>query len=254
MKALRDTHLFFVRYSVQMLRNPVWLIVGISTPLLYLALFTPLLKGLPSTPGLGGAGSVLDVFLPGILALLAFGSGVGSGFSTIFEMQTGVTERFRVTPASRLAILLGPILSGIVAMLIFDLILVIVGALFGFTVHVLGLLVLSVLLSVFMATMAAFSTATALLTKDISAFAAIVNGINLPVLLLAGVLLPISLGPTWMEVLAHFDPLYYLVIAARPLSSGDFGSSNVWLGFAVLVPLCALTLAWARTVLRRLVA
>lgn len=254
MKTLRDTHLLFVRYSVQMLRNPVWLVVGISTPLLYLALFTPLLKGLPSAPGLGSGSSVLDLFLPGILALLAFGSGVGSGFSTIFEMQSGVTERFRVTPASRLAILLGPIVSGIVAMLIFDAILVIVGALFGFAVHLLGLLVLGVLLSVFMAMMAAFSTAIALLTKEISAFAAIVNGINLPVLLLAGVLLPISLGPTWMEVLAHFDPLYYLVIAARPLASGDFSASNVWLGFAVLVPLCALTLAWATTVLRRLVA
>ena len=44
MKLVRDTWLLFHRYTVQMLRNPVWLFVGFSTPLLYLVLFTPLLK------------------------------------------------------------------------------------------------------------------------------------------------------------------------------------------------------------------
>ena len=51
---------------------------------------------------------MLDLFLPGILALLAFASGIGAGFSTIFELQSGVIERFRVTPASRFAILHRP--------------------------------------------------------------------------------------------------------------------------------------------------
>ena len=88
--------------------------------------------------------------------------------------------------------------------------------------------------------MAAFSTATALVTKDISSFAAVINGMNLPILLLAGVLLPISLGPIWMRVLAHFNPLYYLVQASRALAVGSFGSPAVWQAFAVLVPLCAL--------------
>lgn len=254
MRTMKDTSLFFVRHSVQMMRNPVWMAVGLSTPLLYLALFTPLLKQLAGGPSFGFGGNVLDLFLPGILSLLAFGSGISAGFSTIFEMQQGVTERFRVTPASRLAILLGPILSGIAWMFLFDAVLVIVGALFGFSVHILGLIVLGVLLAAFMATMAAFSTAIALVTKDISAFAAIVNGINLPVLLLAGVLLPISLGPEWMKVLAHLDPLYYLVVASRPLAAGTVSSSNVSIGFAVLLPLCAVTLAWATSVLKRVVA
>ena len=44
MKTIRDIGLLFHRYTLQMLRNPVWLFVGFSTPILYLALFTPLLK------------------------------------------------------------------------------------------------------------------------------------------------------------------------------------------------------------------
>jgi ABC-2 type transport system permease protein len=253
MKVTRDIGLLFHRYLTQMLRNPIWLFVGFSTPILYLALFTPLLKHLSGGPGLP-QGNVLDLFLPGILSLLAFASGVGTGFSTIFELRAGVTERLRVTPASRFAILVGPILAGLVMMLVFDAVLVGVGAGLGFHVHALGLIVLGVLLCLLGTSMAAFSTAVALVTKEINSFAAIINGLNLPVLLLAGVLLPMSLGPLWMRVLAHFNPLFYLVEASRVLAGGVFSNSSVWQAFAVLVPLCALVLIWATRVFRKAVA
>jgi ABC-2 type transport system permease protein len=251
-KLVRDTGLLAWRRLSQLLRNPVWLFVSLTVPLLYLALFTPLLKHLPVAPRLGG--NVLDEFLPGILALLAFTSGANAGFATLFELQAGVIERFRVTPASRLALLLGPLASGMVSMFIFDLVLLVVGVAFGFHVRVPGLLVLSVLLALFYLTMAAFSTAVALLTKEITGFAAIVNGINLPLMLLAGVLLPISLGPGWMGVLAHFNPLYYLVTASRTLALDTFSGGALWQAFAVLTPLCVVSLAWATRVYRRAVA
>jgi ABC-2 type transport system permease protein len=250
MKLLRDTGLLAWRYTLQYLRNPVWLFVGLSTPLLYLALFTPLLKSLP---GVGGA-DVLDKFLPRILALLAFGSGISMGFGTIFELQAGVVERFRVTPTSRLALLLGPLVSGVGWMFLFDAILVVVGVAFGFHAHIAGLLVLAVLLALFMLSMASFSVATALVTKEISGFAAVVNGLNLPILLLAGVLLPISIGPEWMKVLGHFNPLYYLVTASTPLGADTFTGGATWQAFAVLVPLAVITVAWATRVYRRAVA
>jgi ABC-2 type transport system permease protein len=248
MKTVRDIGLLFQRYIIQLLRNPIWVIVGFSTPILYLALFTPLLRSV--VPG----GHVLNVFLPGVLALLAFASGAGAGFSTIFELQGGVIERLRVTPASRFAILTGPILAAMVMMFVFDAVVVAVGAGFGFSVHWAGLAVLAVLLGLLMIILAASSIATALLTKQISSFAAIVNGINLPVLLLAGVLLPISLGPAWIRVLAHFNPLYYLVDAARVLASGTLSGTAVWQAAAVLVPLCALVLTWATAVTRKAVS
>jgi len=45
---------------------------------------------------------------------------------------------------------------------------------------------LAVLLGLLMISMSAFSVAMALTTKEISAFAAVINGLNLPVCLLAG--------------------------------------------------------------------
>ena len=54
-------------------------------------------------------GHVLDVFVPGILVLIAFGAGMGAGWPVIWELDSGVIERLRVTPASRLALLLGTV-------------------------------------------------------------------------------------------------------------------------------------------------
>ena len=253
MKTAREVGLLFQRYLVQLLRNPVWVVVGFSTPILYLALFTPLLKKLTGSGGLP-TGNVLDLFLPGILSLLAFATGIGPGFNTLFELKAGVIERFRVTPASRFAILIGPILASMLMMLVFDAAVVAIAFGFGFSVHWGGLAVLVVLLGLLMVTVAAWSIATALVTKEISGFAAIANGINLPILLLAGVLLPISLGPAWMRALAHFNPLYYLVQASRVLAAGTLSGTAVWQAFAVLAPLCLLVLAWATRVFRTAVA
>ena len=253
MKTALDTRLLFQRYTLQLLRNPVWLFVGFSTPVLYLLLFTPLLKSLPGVKGFP-TGSVLQLFLPGILSLLAFTSGASAGFNTIFELQSGLIERLRVTPASRLAILVGPILSGLLMMTVFDAVVLAIAVGFGFTVHWAGLFVMIILLWALATLMASFSTAMALVTKDISSFAAIINGMNLPLLLLSGVLLPIALGPLWLRVLAHFNPLYYLVVAARALAVGHLSNSAVWQAFVVLIPLCALVLMWATRVFRRAVS
>jgi ABC-2 type transport system permease protein len=253
MKPVTDAGLLFRRYLTQLLRSPAFVVIGFATPILYLALFTPLLRQLAGRPGLP-SGHVLDLFLPGILALLAYASGAGPGFSTVFELRSGVIERLRVTPVSRLAILAGPILASMLLMFLFDLVLVLAGWGFGFHVHVPGLLLLGLLLALLMATMAAFSITVALRSGQINSVAAIINGLNLPVLLLGGVLLPISLGPAWLRVLAHVNPLYYTVAAARALAAGPLTGTAVWQAFAVLVPLCAATLYWATTVVRRAVA
>jgi ABC-2 type transport system permease protein len=253
MNPFNEIQLLFRRSFIQTLRNPVWMVVGLSTPLLYLALFTPLLQKLAGGPGFPTS-NVLDVFLPGILAFLAFGSGSGEGYTTLFDLKDGLTERFRVTPASRYVLLLSPVLADIVWLLIFNAVLIGAARLFGFDIHIGGLLVLFVLLALLLITSGTFSMTLALLTKEISGFAAIMNGINLPILLLSGVLLPLTLAPTWMLVIAHFNPLYYVVEANRLLAAGNIANSTVGLAFLVMVALAVATLWWATRAYRKAVA
>ena len=253
MKVLRDFTLLFKREFIHALRMPIWLAVGISTPLLYLALYTPLLQKLAGGPGFPTS-NVLDVFLPGMLGYLAFMSGSTEGYGTIFTLKDGQIERLRVTPASRYALLLSPILSDVAWMCIFIAILVAVAIPFGFHAHVTGLLVSLLLLALLVVVTGAFSVTVALLTKEIATFASIVSGISLPVLLLSGVLLPLSMAPTWMRVIAHFNPLYYVVDADRVLSGGTIWNSTVGLAFLVTGGLVLVSLLWATRVYKKAVA
>jgi hypothetical protein len=61
-------------------------------------------------------------------------------------------------------------------------------------------------------------------------------------------------GPTWMQVMAHFDPLYYVVEGARSLGSGDFSSDHVWQALAVIIPLSVMVLIWATNLFKKAVA
>jgi ABC-2 type transport system permease protein len=210
MKSVRDIMLLFRRSFVETKANLVWVGVGISTPLLYLVLFAPLLQKLAGGPGFPG-GNVLNTFLPGILAFLAFASGNGPGFTVSYELQEGVIERFRVTPTSRFGLLFSPILNNVVWFLLFMVIFVVAALPFGFQFHLAGLLVSFVLMALLLIIVSAFSISIALITKDLSSLAAVMNGINLPVLLLSGVLLPMTLAPLWMRVIAHVNPVYYVV-------------------------------------------
>ncbi len=55
-------------------------------------------------------------------------------------------------------------------------------------------------------------------------------------------------------MLAHLNPLYYLVEAPALLGAGHISTHQVGLAFAVLVPLCVLSSGWATGVFRKAVA
>lgn len=237
------------RKLLETLRQPAWLVMGLITPLLYLILFAPLLHEFAGGPGFTHT-AVLDVFLPGLLSLLAFSSGMGAGWGVIFELDSGVIERLRVTPVSRFALLMGTVLRDVIAYLIPAVIVVLVAIPFGYHPHLAGTVILLVLTCLLTATVSAWSSALGIIMREIGSLAAIVTGLQLPLTLLSGVLLPLSLAPAWLRDLGHIDPLYYTVEASRRLSAGHIINGTVGLGFLITAVLTILTLIWATHVYR----
>ena len=237
------TGLFFRRKLLETLRQPVWLITGLTTPLLYLALFAPLLRSLAGGPAFP-PGHVLDVFVPGILVLIAFGAGMGAGWPVVWELDSGVIERLRVTPGSRFALLLGTVLRDVVMFAVPGVVVMAIAALVGFHAHWGGLAVLLVLLALLTAACSATSSALGLTLKQIGSLAAVVTGVQLPLTLLSGILLPLSLGPSWLRVLGHLNPMYYAVQASRSLAAGSVITGTVGVGFLVTGAAAALALWW----------
>lgn len=253
MRLALQTGLFFRRKLLEALRQPVWIITGLSAPLLYLALFEPLLKPLAGRAGFP-SGKVLDVFVPGVLTLIAFGAGMGAGWVVIWELDSGVTERLRVTPASRFALSLGTLLRDIVMFAVPALMVVVIAIPFGFQAHWGGLAILIVLLGLLTASVSAASSALGITLKQIGSLAAVVTGIQLPLTLLSGILLPLSLGPGWLQALGHANPMYYAVEAARDLAAGRITTATVGVGFLVMGAASAVALWWGTRSYRQAMA
>src|ERR1700720_1828452 len=146
MKLLSDTWLMFQRYLFIFLRNPAWVAIGVIQPLLYLILFAPLLKSLVEVPGFP-AGGAYNVFVPGLLIQLGLFGASGVGFGLIAELRSGVIERFRVTPVSRFALLLGRALRDIFVMVVQAAVLLLLSIPFGLHASVVAILVMLALVA-----------------------------------------------------------------------------------------------------------
>jgi ABC-2 type transport system permease protein len=239
MRVLRDTWLIFQRSTVLTLRNPVWLIMGLMQPILYLVLFGPLLKNVAGMPGFPPGGA-FNVFVPGILVMTALFSSVFVGFGLCDELREGVVERMRVTPMSRVAMLLGRSLRDVLFLLCQALVLVVLSIPFGLSVNGGGLVVAFALLALVGLVMSPLSYTLALILGSEDALAPTVNAIALPLLLLSGVMLPMTLAPDWLQAVAKFNPLYHAVVATRDLFNANLGDGEIVVGVAVMAALAAL--------------
>jgi ABC-2 type transport system permease protein len=241
MKVARDTWLVFVRYFQLLIGNPAWVVIGVLQPFLYVVLFAPLLKPLAATPGFPHGGPY-NVFVPGLLIQLGLFGAAGVGFSLIAELRYGVIERFRVTPVSRVALLLGRALRDILTLIIQAIVLLLVSIPFGLHVELVPVLVVLGLVALLGLGMACIAYACALWLKDENSYAPLIFTASLPLLLLSGVLLPLSFAPQWLQRIADLNPLSYAVTAARELFLQNASDPSVVKGLAIMVALALVAL------------
>jgi ABC-2 type transport system permease protein len=219
------------------LRNPTWLVISLMQPVLYIVLFGPLLE--PLSGQLGG-GNAYSIFVPGILVQLGMFGALFVGFGLIAEWRAGVIESQRVTPASRTALLLGRVLRDVLVLLVQGTLLVLVSVPFGLRAPVLGVVLTLLVVALLGAALAAVSYALALTLKSEDAFAPLLNAVMFPVLLLSGILLPMSLAPGWLQAVSDVNPFKHVVEAAREFFVGGYGTSTAWWGVAMTVLLAVL--------------
>src|ERR1700730_9906710 len=194
MKVLRDTWIVFGRYWTLFIRNPAWVAVGVTQPALYLFLFAPLLKSVASVRGFPPGGAY-NVFVPGLLIQLGRFGASGVGFGLIAELREGIVERLRVTPVSRVALLFGRALRDIATLLIQSLLLIVLSLPFGLNLNFVGFMVVLALVALIGLTIASIAYTVALWLRSEDAYAPVVLTAPLPLLLLSGVLLPLTLAP-----------------------------------------------------------
>jgi ABC-2 type transport system permease protein len=242
MKFFRDVYILFRRALQITLRNPVWLFFGMFQPLCFLFFFAPLLEKLVLQPGMEG--NALSIYTPGLLVMTALFSTSFVGFSLIDDVRSGVIERFQVTPVSRAAIIIARSLRDMLMLTVQSLFLVALAWAMGLSAPLSGVLLSFGLILLIGMTMSCCSYTIALIVKSEDALAPILNFFILPLQLLAGITLPLSLAPNWLQTVASFNPLSHAVTGARALFAGviDF---SVLMGFLCVGIACVLALIWS---------
>lgn len=225
----RDTWTVLTREIKPLARDPFQVVFSMIQPLVFLGLFAPLLPDLGDT-------SALQWFVPGIVAMSCLMGTSMVGSNLLLEMQTGSHERLLVAPLRRPALLLGRALKEIVPMLAQTAIIVLVVTPFSFELNLVGVLAGVAILAVFCGGAASLSYTLALACKGRDwMFWAVQQTILFPILLLAGMLLPVENGPTWLQTASSLNPLTHVVNAERALFSGTFPVDTVLGGAAAAV-------------------
>jgi ABC-2 type transport system permease protein len=223
---LRDTRIVLARQLRLSLRSPAWIAIGLAQPVLYLLLFGPLLKPIASQLGTTNA---YTLFVPGLLVQLSIFGALFVGFGLIGEYRDGVIEAERVTPASRGALLLGRVLRDVLQIAIQGAVLIGLGVALGMRGPFFGILLGYVMAIVLTGAVAAAGYALGLAVKSEDTLAAVANGVSLPVLLLSGILLPMSLAPLWLQRISDVIPIKHIVQGIRNLFAGTpWTAETLW--------------------------
>jgi ABC-2 type transport system permease protein len=181
------------------------------------------------------ANNPYSFFVPGLLIQLGLFGAAFVGFTIIADWRAGVIERFRVTPVSRMALLAGRVLRDVMTLTVQAVVLVLAGLAFGLRAPVAGVLISLGFVAVVAVTLSAVSYSVGLLLKSEDALAPLLNMVMVPLMLLSGIMLPMTLGPHWLRAVAKATPFGYIINAMRGGFAGHYFNTVMVEGIAVSI-------------------
>ena len=243
-RAIEDSLLITGRNLIRRQRNPIIIVAIAIFPMVFLAGFWLVGQKLMAAQGV----NYIQYLVPIINLQALFFSGLGSALMFAKDIESGMMNRCRAMPISRISTIAGLVAAYMIRALLATLVLLLVAyAIFGFRFQGsllawLGYLILVVTF-----------TGTAIMGYSILAIKLrrpdLVNAIAIipytPLLLLSNGFSPTENFPTWLQPIVRYQPVSVTSDALRSLVAGSDGAfslfcySFVWLAgllvlFAVL--------------------
>jgi ABC-2 type transport system permease protein len=242
MTTLRDTWFMIARQARNLMREPIWIVLLLVQPMVWLVLYGQLFKNVTRLGGFG-TGSYVTFLAPAIVVMNAFFGATWSGMSMIADLDHKVVERFLATPASRFAIVLSQIVRSALTAAIQAVVILVVALALGVRVHTgaLGWLVVILAAILVNSAFAGVSQAIALLTRREATMIAVANFIGLPLLFLSTTMIARAQMPGWMQTAAMFNPVDWGVKAAREVVLPNTSWGSVGWYLLLLLALSAVT-------------
>lgn len=247
MTAVRQTTQVSLRSLRALVRQPAYLGITLTQPVIWLLLFGALFKSVAQIPGFHG-GSYIDYLTPGIVVMLAVSSAGWSGMGFIEDINGGVMDRMLVSPVWRGALNAGIVVGMIVTIVIQTALIVLLALALGadYRGGVGGVVIMIVLAGLLGAVFASLSNGLGVLARQRESLIGAVSLVLLPLTFLSTALMQQSLVPRWIRTVAKFNPVNWAVEAARSaaMEKTDWGVVASRLGMLLALALIA---AWFAT-------
>ena len=225
-ETLSDIIVMTRRDILRYLRLPQLLVFNAMLNVVLLLLFNYVFGGAIETGGL----KYVQYFLPGFLAqTVVFGS-TQTSVGIAEDLSKGLIDRFRSLPMARSAFLSGRVVADAVRYAILVVLMIIVGTAIGFRFQngagpVLAGIMLILLFGVALTWVGVF---IGISVKDVET--AQVAGFVwvFPLVFASSLYVPIESMPSWLQVFAKINPVTPMVDTIRALSLGTSVSASLW--------------------------
>ena len=100
-------HTWFMvgRQARNLMREPIWIVLLLVQPMVWLLLYGQLFKRVTNLPGGGfGTTSYIEFLAPAIVVMNAFFGATWSGMAMVSDLDRDVIPRFLATPVSRVSL------------------------------------------------------------------------------------------------------------------------------------------------------
>ena len=196
-------------------RDPLEILTRAVQPILWLLVFGQVLASTRAIPT--GNVPYLDFLAPGVLAQSALFSSIFYGIAVIWERDLGVVHKLLVSPAPRVALVLGKAIAGGVRGLAQAVLVYVVAFVIGIHLRLDPVSIIGVAGAIFLgaALFSTFSLVIACLVRSRERFMGIGQLMTMPLFFASSAVYPVSLMPDWLKVVATVNPLTYMVDAIR---------------------------------------
>jgi ABC-2 type transport system permease protein len=255
--ALRSAWQISLRNLRAIRRLPSAFFPALMMPIFTMIAFSGTFFAVTKIPGFPTDRSI-NWYMPlGVLFGSSF-SGIGLGFSTIRDIETGFYDRLRMSPTPRSALLLGPLLTAWMRTVILNMIVIPIGIILGVRFPGGGLAVLSLFVaSLGVSTISlGWGLGLAFRFRDMRASAIMQLSIFVG-LYLTSAQMPLELIEGWLFHVATYNPVTYILYLARQGlvldgTAHDLSWASTWPGLLSIAILGSLALLFARRGLDRL--
>lgn len=234
------------RNLITIARTPAALIPPLAISIFFLVIYESTLGGAAGfIPGLAGS-SYLAFILPlSIVSSALSGSGIAAQ-NLVRDIESGYFDKLLLTPVSRAALLLGPILAGSVILGIQAAVVIGVAILMGLQPATGFLGILAVIgLAVALGVGFAGFTVSAALGSGSAAVTQAASFVFFPLTFLTASFVPLDLLDGWLATAARFNPITYVLEAMRGVLSVGWDATAMWQGFLACLLLGAAMYALA---------